>query len=106
MEKLSNFRETLENFEETEELFRKFYAFTSGKSGIQFWCYKEFLKKLEIDKYNEMCQKFLVKYEPLAARILCAWRLGAYGAVLQLTTSQVARHAFGTPKDTGVELKV
>ncbi len=30
--------------------FRKFYAFTSGKSGIEFWCYKKFLKKLEIDK--------------------------------------------------------
>ncbi len=29
---------------------RKFYDFTSGKSGTEFWCYKEFLKKLEIDK--------------------------------------------------------
>ncbi len=29
---------------------RKFYAFTLGKPGTEFWCYKEFLKKLEIDK--------------------------------------------------------
>ncbi len=29
---------------------RKFYAFISGKSGTEFWCYKEFFKKLEIDK--------------------------------------------------------
>ncbi len=27
-----------ENFEEIEELLRKFYAFTSGKSGTEFWC--------------------------------------------------------------------
>ncbi len=40
----------LENFEEVEELLRKFYAFTSGKSGTEFWRYKEFLKKLETDK--------------------------------------------------------
>ncbi len=40
----------LENFEEIEELLRKFYALTSGKSGTEFWCYKEFLKNLEIDK--------------------------------------------------------
>ncbi len=37
-------------FEEIEELLRKFYAFTSGKSETEFWCYKEFLKKLAIDK--------------------------------------------------------
>ncbi len=45
------------------ENFRKFWrdAFTSGKYETQFWCYKEFLKKLEIDN-NEMCQRILIKY--------------------------------------------
>ncbi len=32
------FQEILENLEEIEELLRKFYAFTSGKSGNEFWC--------------------------------------------------------------------
>ncbi len=45
-----NCQETVENFEEIEEFLRTFYAFTLEKSGSQFWCYKEFLKKLEIDK--------------------------------------------------------
>ncbi len=36
---------------------RKFYTFTSGKSETKFWCYKEFLKKLEIDN-NEMSKNF------------------------------------------------
>ncbi len=37
-----NYQKTLENFEEIEELLRKFDAFTLGKSGTEFWCYKEF----------------------------------------------------------------
>ncbi len=37
------------------------YPFTSGKSETEFWCCKEFLKKLKLIN-NKMFQRILVKY--------------------------------------------